>query len=41
MGAVVAVTVMRDLLFVLDVSMLKGCEGDGHAGVDDWEVCFR
>ena len=26
-GAVVAVTVMRGLLFVLDVSMLRECEG--------------
>ena len=31
--AVVAVTVMRVLLFVLHVCMLKGCEGDGNAVV--------
>ena len=29
----VPVTVMRVLLFVLDVSMLRECEGDGNAGV--------
>ena len=29
---VVAVTVMR-VLFVLDVSMLRECKGDGKAGV--------
>ena len=35
MGAVVAVTVMRALLFVLHVCMLRECEGDGNAGVRD------
>ena len=30
---VVAVNVMYVLLFVLDVSMLRECEGDGNAGV--------
>ena len=34
-GSVVAVTVMRELLFVLDVIMLRECEGDGNAGVGD------
>ena len=34
-GAVVAVTVMRVLLFVLDVSMMRECDGDGNAGVGD------
>ena len=33
MGAVVALTVMRVLLFVCEVSMLKECEGDGSARV--------
>ena len=33
--AVVAVTVMRVLLFVLHVCMLRECEGDGNAGVGD------
>ena len=35
--AVVAVTVMRVLLFVLLVCILRvlGCEVDGHAGVGD------
>ena len=33
MGAVVALTVMRILLFVCEVSMLRECEGDGNAGV--------
>ena len=28
-------TVMRVLLFVVDVSMLKECEGDGNAGAGD------
>ena len=31
--AVVAVTVMRVLLFVLHVCMLRGCEVDSNAGV--------
>ena len=31
--AVVAVTVMRVLLFVLRVCMLRGCESDGNACV--------
>ena len=35
---VVAATVMRVLLFVLDVSMLRECEGDVNAGVWDGEV---
>ena len=35
MDAVVAVTVMRILLFVLHVCMLRECEGDGNAGVGD------
>ena len=30
-----AVTVMRVLLFVLDVSMMRECECDGNAGVGD------
>ena len=33
--AVVAVTVMRVLLFVLHVCMLRECEGDDNAGVGD------
>ena len=33
--AVIAVTVMRVLLFVLDVSMLRECEGDGSGDVGD------
>ena len=33
--AVVAVTLMRVLLFMLHVCMLRGCEGDGNAGVGD------
>ena len=33
MGAVVAVTVMRVLSFVLHVCMLRGCEVAGNAGV--------
>ena len=33
--AVVAVTVMRVLLFVSHVCMLRECEGDGNAGVGD------
>ena len=32
-GAVVAVTVMHVLLFVLHVCMLQECEGDSNAGV--------
>ena len=32
-----AVTVMRVLLFVLDVSMLRECDGDGNADVGDGE----
>ena len=36
--AVVAVTVMRVLLFVLYVSMLRECEGDGNAAVGDGGV---
>ena len=35
MDAVVAVTVMHVMLFVLYVCMLKECEGDGNAGVGD------
>ena len=35
---VVAVTVMRVLLFVLHVCMLRECEGDGNAGVGVDEV---
>ena len=31
--AVVAVTVIHVLLFVLLVCLLRGCEGDGNAGV--------
>ena len=31
--AIVAVTVMRVLLFVLHVRMLRECEGDGNASV--------
>ena len=31
--AVVVVTVMRVLLFVLRVCQLRECEGDGNAGV--------
>ena len=34
-SAVVAVTVMRELLFVLDVIMLRECAGDDNAGVGD------
>ena len=33
--ALVAVTMMRVLLFVLRVCMLRGCECDGNAGVWD------
>ena len=33
MGAVVAVTVIHVLLFVLHVCMLREGEGGGHAGV--------
>ena len=33
MSAVVAVTVMHVLLFVLQVCVLRECEGDGNAGV--------
>ena len=33
MRAVVAVTVLHVLLFVLHVCMVWGCEGDGNAGV--------
>ena len=33
MEAVIAVTVMRVLLFVLHVRMMRECEGDGIAGV--------
>ena len=29
------VTVMRVLLFVLHVCILRGCQGDGNAGVGD------
>ena len=36
-----ALTVMHVLLFVLDVSMLRDCEGDGNAGVGTWEVWLR
>ena len=35
LNALVAVTVMRVLLFVLHVCMLRECEGDGSAGVGD------
>ena len=35
-GAVVAVTVMHVLLFVLHVCMLRECEGDGNAGLGVW-----
>ena len=35
MDAVVAVTVMRVLLFVLHVCMLRGCKGDRNTGVGD------
>ena len=35
MDAVVAVTVMRLLLFVLRVYILRECDGDGNAGVGD------
>ena len=35
MDAVVAVIVMRALLFVLHVCMTRECEGDGNAGVGD------
>ena len=40
-GAVVAVIVMHVLLFGLDVSMLRECEGDGNTGVGDGEVLLR
>ena len=33
--AVVAVSVMHVLLFVLHVCMLRECEGDGNGGVVD------
>ena len=36
-GAVVALTVMRVLLFVLDVSRQRECEDDGNASVRDDE----
>ena len=36
--AVFFVTVMRVLSFVLDVSMLRQCEGDDHSGVGDGEM---
>ena len=35
MDVVVAVTVMRVLLFVLHVCMLRECEVDGNAGMGD------
>ena len=38
-GAVVAVIIMRMMLFVLGVSMVsmvRRCEGDGNAGVGTW-----
>ena len=35
MDAMVAVTVMPALLFVLHVCVLGKCEGDGNAGVGD------
>ena len=35
LDTVVAVTVMRGLLFVLHVCMLRECEGDSNAGVWD------
>ena len=28
-------TMMRELLFVLDVTMLRECDGDGSAGVEN------
>ena len=31
----VAVTVMRVLLYMLHVCMIRECEGDGNAGVED------
>ena len=34
-GAMVAVDMMCVLLFVLDVSMLRECQGDGNAGMVD------
>ena len=37
-GAVVAFTVMRVLLFVCEVSILRECEGDKNAGVGAWGV---
>ena len=33
--AVFVVTVMRVLLFVLELSLLRECEGDGNVGVGD------
>ena len=41
MVAVVAVTVMCVLLFVLHVCMLRGCDGDRNAGVRTGEVWLR
>ena len=38
MDAVVAVTVMRVLLFVLHVWMLRECEGAGVTGMLVWEM---
>ena len=39
MGAVVAVTVIRVLLLVLDVRMLRECDGDGNAGLGEvWSL---
>ena len=37
--AVVAVTVMHVLLFVLNVCMLWGCEVDGNADDGGWMRC--
>ena len=41
MDAVVAVTVMRVLLFMLHVCMLRECEGDANAGVRQAEGWWR
>ena len=40
-GVVVLVTLMRVLLFVLDASMLRECEGDGNADMRYGEVWLR
>ena len=43
MGAVVALTVTRVLLFVCHVNILRECSGDGNAGVGGggglWSDC--